>query len=71
MSRNTAEFCIDLHRKISYNFAKFGSFSNGIRNKKNIRNIRNFDYAKCRKHTVETIETQGRSLGILEISTNY
>jgi len=34
ISQNTAEFCIDLHRKISYNFAKFGPFSNGIRNKK-------------------------------------
>ncbi len=44
------KFCIDLHRKISYNFAKFGPFSYGIRNKtKNIRNIRNFEYTKCRK----------------------
>ncbi len=34
ISQNTMEFCIDLHRKISYNFAKFGPFSNGIRNKK-------------------------------------
>jgi hypothetical protein len=50
ISQNTAEFCIDLHRKISYNFAKFGSFSKGIQNKKNIQNIRNFEYTKCRKH---------------------
>ncbi len=34
ISQNITEFCIDLHRKISYNFAKFGPFSNGIRNKK-------------------------------------
>jgi hypothetical protein len=34
ISQNTAEFCMDLHRKISYNFTKFGPFSNGIRNKK-------------------------------------
>ncbi len=50
ISQNTAEFCIDLHRQISYNFAKFGPFSNGFWNKKNIQNIRNFEYTKCRKH---------------------
>jgi len=27
ISQNTTEFCIDLHWKISYNFAKFGPFS--------------------------------------------
>ena len=50
ISRNTAKFCIDLHRKISQNFAKFGPFSNVYETKKNIRNIRNFEYTKCRKH---------------------
>jgi hypothetical protein len=64
ISQNTAEFCIDLHRKILYNFAKFAPFSNGIRNKKNIRNIRNFEYTKCHKHpTHRKTEKERREKG--------